>query len=307
MTTATRLERGVLTIPSRRIPLSDERWAEQIRRGLFTTFRGERFAIPIDTLGAETFHGIDWASDLVYGTHRAGVLFRAPVPPRREGGGLRLQGTLAAVHWHRGWTDPFQPDDLRAPLDPTFATNPRHPGHVARTLIYRCPRHLARGQSRDCHQCIWEPFSEWRLRGQLQNGDRFAGFVEHLGILSVNKVTDAFVSEEIDELFVTTATEFADFDFHEVGTSTQVENNNDTALITTSGIARATGTPVDEDPDYANDATITADVTETWEEWGLFNNLTGVALFDRSLTGGQAVNLNDQVTYQYTGTLAPEA
>ena len=133
------------------------------------------------------------------------------------------------------------------------------------------------------------------------------GFLEHLGWLSGAKVTDAFISETIDELVSAAATEFADFDSQEVGLSTQVESNNDTALITTSSIARVAGTPTDQDPDYKSVGTVTADATETWEEWGVFNNTSGAALMDRSLTGGQSVNSSDQVQYTYVLTLNPEA
>ena len=290
-------------------PLSEARWEVQRQRGLYVVERGEPFAIPVDRLhDPSTF--LDrrfWAHDAKYGTHRPGVRFDAPLAPRRVGGGLRLQGTLFGLHWHAGWADPFDPELVAEPPDPSFQTAPRHPGHIARRWV-ACERHVER-ISRDCRRCkaLSEPLENLRLRAAILNAGRFGGFVENLGLLSVMKVTDAFVSEQVDELFVTTSTEFADFDFHEVGTNAQVENNNDTALIGTSGIARATGTPVDEDPDYANDATITADATETWEEWGLFNNASSVALMDRALTGGQAVNSSDQVTYQFTLTLSPEA
>ena len=133
------------------------------------------------------------------------------------------------------------------------------------------------------------------------------GFTENCGWVSGGKVTDAFVSEVIDELVSTAGTEFADFDFHEVGTSAQGEDNNDTALIATTGIARATGAPTDSDPIYQNVGTITADATETFEEHGLFNNVSGAALLDRSTTGGQAVTSSDQVEYTHQTTINPEA
>ena len=112
-------------------------------------------------------------------------------------------------------------------------------------------------------------------------------------------MTTAFRAEEISELVSATGSEYADFDHAEVGTSSAAEANTQTALTTTSGIARVAGTPTDVDPIYRSVATITADATETWEEHGLFNNTTGVAMMDRSLTGGQAVNSSDQVEYTY--------
>jgi hypothetical protein len=176
---------------------------------------------------------------------------------------------LYGTHWHQGWADPFT-GESEAVLDITWETwQKTHP--------------------------------DWPVPSGL------LGFAEYLGLLSAAKVTDAFVSEEVDELVSATGTEFADFDFHEVGTDATAEDNNHTALIATSGIARATGTPTDSDPIYQNVGTITADATETWQEHGLFNNSTGVAMMDRNLTGGQAVNSSDQVQYTYQNTLAPEA
>jgi len=284
-------------VPFRRVALSEPRAETQIQRGLYTVQRGERLAIPADRLREPTVYlNRDlWRQDEHGRVFRPGVQFR---PTRftfqykalawlRDHVDQRIPywyylatlghdvhittwGELYARHWHQGWANPFAPDRLDLPLDPTFDT-------LART------------------------HPDWPLPlGAV-------GFVEDLGWLRSAKVTDAFISEEIDELVSAAGTEYADFDYHEVGTSSQVENNNDVALIATSGIARATGTPTDSDPIYQSVGTITADVTESWEEHGLFNNTTGVALMDRSLTGGQAVNLNDQVQYTYQLTKNPEA
>jgi hypothetical protein len=105
------------------------------------------------------------------------------------------------------------------------------------------------------------------------------------------------------------AAEFNDFNEHEVGTSSQAESNNDTALIGTSSIALVAGSQVDDGgdpPTYTTVATIQADATETWEEHGVFSSGTD-SLLDRSLTGGQSVASSDQVQYTYTLTVNPEA
>jgi hypothetical protein len=198
---------------------------------------------------------------------------------------VTVRADLFARHYHNGWANPITGEVAR-PLDPTFDTLFKTHYVDHQCDLFRCPRDL--GITRDM------------LQGQR-------GMVENLGLLSSGKVTDIFVSEIIDELVSTTGTEFADFDFHEVGTSSQAESNNDTALITTSGIARATGAPTDVDPIYRNVATVTADATETWQEHGVFNNSTGAALMDRSLTGGQSVNSLDDVQYTYQLTVNPEA
>lgn len=299
-------------VEHRRLPLSERQHKIQISRGLFTTERGEPLAFPVDRLDepAVFLNRELWRRDPVYGTHRPGVVFKPAYSRWRQRalGWLRdhvdqripaayyhavlghdlhiaIFANLYGIHWHRGWVDPFLERQVE-PLDHTFETAPWHPGHVARRE--------------------GEPVAEWRLRAKMLNWGRYGGFAENLGLLSGGLVTTTFNAETVDELVSATATEFADFDFHGVGTNAAVENNTHTDLQTDSGIARATGTPVDENPSYANDATITADATETWEEEGIFNNLTGVAMMDRNLTGGQAVNASDQVTYQYTLTLNPE-
>lgn len=300
-------------VPDRAVPLGEQQREYQLQRGLYVLERGERFAVPVDRMDTPgVYLGREfWRRDRVHGTHRVGVKFAPPQTDahRRALAWLRdhvderiphwyylavlghdlhvsTYGNLYGRHQHVGWADPFT-QAISGPLDPTFEVAPWHPLHVARL--------------------DGESIEDWRVRGLLLNGNVPHGFEEALGHLSGGKVTDAFVSEEIDELVSATGTEYADFDFHEVGTSSTAENNNDTALVATSGIARATGTPTDADPIYRNVATITADATETWQEHGLFNNSTSVALMDRSLTGGQSVVASDQVAYTYELTKNPEA
>lgn len=279
----------------------EERQAEvQHQRGIYTVARGVWMPIPVDDIHRpQLFLNRDlWRQD------RAGRVFRPGT--RMDATGTLWQGrTLAwlrdhvhqdiparyyratlghdlhvstyadlyARHFHANWANPFEPDRLDAPIDPLFT-----------------------------HDCD-KPWCPVRDGGQRAS----QGFIEVCGWLSGAKVTTAFVSEEIDELVSTTGTEYADFDFHEVGTSAAAEANTQTALTTTTAIARATGVPTNLNPVYRSVATITGDTTETWAEHGIFNNSTGVAMMDRNLTGGQAVNNLDQVEYTYNLTKAAEA
>lgn len=283
-------------VPHRAMPLADQ--AIQFQRGLYTVQRGERFAIPVDRLRAPTvFLNRDlWRRDGQGRVFRRGTLLQ----PRRFafqkqaltwlrdhvhpeipywyylatlGHDLHLStwGELYGVHWHVGWANPFNPEQIDPPLD--------------LSEVNQLPDTIAARRA---------------LRG-------LGGFTECLGFLSGGKVTTAFRGEEIDELVSGVGTEYADFDNHEVGLSTQAESNADTALITTTAIARVAGTPTDADPIYRTVGTITADTTETWQEHGVFNNVTGVALMDRSLTGGQSVASPDQVQYTYELTKNAEA
>jgi len=255
-------------VPYRAVPLDEPTHARQIRRGLFVTERGEPLAIPVDRISDPT-HFLErdmWRQTPGGRVYRPGA---RSGPPRTtwqrwvlEWGNKHMSphfseryyyavlghdlhvstfGDLYARHWHRGWANPFDPDRRDASLDPRFTT-----------LV---ATHWA---AHDCDlpQC---PARTWPDPAALVAlASRQWGFVEDLGWLSGAKVTDAFVSEEIDELVSGVGTEYADFDYHEVGTSAQAEDNNDTALIVTTGIARATGTPTDVDPIYRTVASITS-------------------------------------------------
>jgi len=301
-------------VPDRALPLTEQRAEVQRNRGLYVVERGETFALPVDRLSEPTvFLQRELWRKSKQGVHRPGVKFaplqfgfqrkaleflrdhvNASIPHlyylATLGHDLHVStwGNLFAKHWHAGWANPFTGKVVPA-IEQSFATL-RDTHFVPHACdLPSCP-------------ASW---GSWDSVLRMLQGR--GGFVENLGWLSGAKVTDAFVSEEIDELVSAVGTEYADFDSHEVGTSAQAEDNNDTALIATSGIARAAGTPTDADPIYRSVATVTADATETWEEHGLFNNTTGAALMDRSLTGGQSVNSSDQVSYTYELTKAAEA
>ena len=313
-------------VATRRLPLTEQMHAHQVRRGMFTTDRGEPFAIPADSMRDRSrLLGVTlWERDAAGRVFRPGVRFSPLISDPADRGlfpadldilraaeesnpgfeerlrkahlgydtHISLRGDLYARHFHAGWANPFT-GEIGAPLDPTFHTL---------LATHWGPKHLICRLGEQCPAVIW-PSPDACLVA-LQS---VRGWTEDLGWLSGGKVTTAFRGEIIDELVSATGTEFADFDFHEVGTSTQAEANTDTALIATSGIARATGTPTDADPIYRNVATVTADATETWEEHGLFNNSSGAALLDRSLTGGQSVVSSDEVEYTHETTFSAEA
>jgi hypothetical protein len=134
------------------------------------------------------------------------------------------------------------------------------------------------------------------------------GWLEDVGRVSRGKVTIAFRDFQVDNL-VTDTTAMGDFKHHEVGTSATAEANTDTALVTTTGIARAVGTQVEASAAvYRSVATVTADTTETWQEHGLFNASTGPTLLDRSLISPTVAVVNlDTVTFTYEVTLTAEA
>ncbi len=304
-------------VEHRRTPLTEEQKVIQIQHDLFTVERGERFALPFDHVGRknEFLHRELWKND-ANGTYRPGTRFKPfhmgfqkkalawgrdhihkEIPfwyyTAVLGHDLHIStfANLYASHFHSGWADPIT-GEVSKPIDPTFKTL-----FSTHWVDHKCDIFDAEGRP-NC------PRDSGVTLAMLQG---LGGFVENCGLLSSGKVTTAFVSEEIQELFDATGSEYADFDFHEVGTSSAAEANTEVALVATSGIARVDGTPTNADPIYREVGTITADVTETWEEHGLFNNSTSVAMMDRTLTLGQSVNNTDQVQYTYELTKSAEA
>lgn len=134
------------------------------------------------------------------------------------------------------------------------------------------------------------------------------GWWENVGLVSSGKVTTAFRDFEALNL-VTDSTTYGDFKYHEVGTSATAEANTDTALVATTGIARAVGTQTNPSAStYQSIATVTADTSETWQEHGLFNASTSVTLMDRSLISPTApVVASDTVQFTYVLTKNAEA
>jgi hypothetical protein len=126
------------------------------------------------------------------------------------------------------------------------------------------------------------------------------GWTENLGRVSQGKVTNAFRDFEIDNL-ITDSTSYGDYRFHEVGTSAAAEANTQTALTTTTGIARVSGTQVEFAADtYQTVATVVADTSESWQEHGVFNASTSGVMLDRSLVAPVvSVVASDTVTFTY--------
>lgn len=161
----------------------------------------------------------------------------------------------------------------------------------------------------DLHVSTWAEL--YAVHFHTSEPDPFTGAMgwrENLGRVSAGKVTVAFRDFEIDQL-ISESSLYGDFRFHEVGTSTAAEANSQTALSTTTGIARVSGTQVEVAADqYQSVATITADSSETWGEHGIFNASTSGTMLDRSLISPtvSVVSL-DTVQFTYTLTKAAEA
>ena len=114
------------------------------------------------------------------------------------------------------------------------------------------------------------------------------------------KVTDAYVAFLVDQ-HQTESALIGDFKFHEMGLGSTAEAASDTALETTTGIARATGTQTEGSSAniYKSVATITADTSETIREHGIFNVSSGATLMDRTVFGAITVVSGNQIEFSY--------
>ena len=135
---------------------------------------------------------------------------------------------------------------------------------------------------------------------------RCNGEVRELGIVSTHAVTDAFVAALVDTLQSSVAT-FSNYKYHDSGTGTTAEAEADTAMETTCGEARDTGTQVDGAAGawvYKSVATHTYAGTFAVTEHGLFNVVTGGTLMDRSRFTAINVIKDDKIEFTYELTCA---
>ena len=114
------------------------------------------------------------------------------------------------------------------------------------------------------------------------------------------KVTTAYVNFLVDQ-HQTESSLIGDFKYHEMGLGSTAENASDTALETTTGIARVTGTQTEGSSAniYKSVGTVTADTTETIREHGLFNASSGATLMDRTVFGAISVVSGNQIEFSF--------
>jgi hypothetical protein len=116
-------------------------------------------------------------------------------------------------------------------------------------------------------------------------------------------VTDAFVAFVVDQLQTETSV-FGDFKFHDSGVGTTAENAANTAIETTDGEARATGTQTESAANaYRSVGTISYTTTKAITEHGLFNDVSAGTLMDRSVFTAVNVVNGDSIQFTYTLTL----
>jgi hypothetical protein len=129
------------------------------------------------------------------------------------------------------------------------------------------------------------------------------GSTVNYGVLSRRVVTNAFVNFVAAQL-VTDTTEVGDFKYHDSGVGTTAENAADTAMETTDGESRATGTQTNPtSPTYRSVGTISYTTTKAITEHGLFSSASSTTLMDRSVFSAINVVNGDSIQFTYTLTL----
>lgn len=122
------------------------------------------------------------------------------------------------------------------------------------------------------------------------------------GVLSYRSITTAFVTFLAAQL-QTDSTEIGDFKYHDSGVGTTAENITNTAMETTDGESRATGTQVASTNTYTSVATINYTSTKAITEHGLFSSASSTTLMDRSVFSAINVVSGDSIQFTYVLTL----
>jgi hypothetical protein len=132
---------------------------------------------------------------------------------------------------------------------------------------------------------------------------RHDGSVIDYGVLGYRVVTTAFVNFVTDQLQTETSV-FGDFKYHDGGVGTTAENVANTAMETTDGESRASGTQTESAANaYQSVGTIAYTSTKAVTEHGLFNDATAGTLMDRTVFAAINVVSGDSIAFTYTLTL----
>lgn len=132
-----------------------------------------------------------------------------------------------------------------------------------------------------------------------QNGE-----VIRYGLLDYRVVTTAFVDFVTDQL-QTESSVFGDFKYHDSGVGTTDPAITDTAIETTDGASRATGTQTESAHNvYVSVGTISYTGSYAITEHGLFNDSSAGTLMDRSEFAAINVVSGDSIQFTYSFTVS---
>lgn len=155
--------------------------------------------------------------------------------------------------------------------------------------------HMARGLT----ALTGIPTMTGQLSARLFRAD---GSVVNYGVVGRRVVTTAFVNFVVDQLQTETSV-FGDFKYHDSGVGTTAAAITDTAIETTDGESRATGSQTESAANvYRSVGTISYTTTKAITEHGLFNDASAGTLLDRHVFAAINVVSGDSIefTYDYT-------
>jgi hypothetical protein len=134
---------------------------------------------------------------------------------------------------------------------------------------------------------------------------RADGSMVNYGVVSRRVITTAFVNFVVDQLQTETSV-FGDFKHHDSGVGTTAAAITDTAIETTDGESRATGTQVEGASAniYRSVGTITYTSSLAITEHGLFNDATTGTLMDRHVFAAINVVSTDSIAFTYELTVS---
>lgn len=139
-----------------------------------------------------------------------------------------------------------------------------------------------------------------KLEAVLHRAD---GSTVRFGVLDYRVVTTAFVDFVTDQLQTETSV-FGDYKYHDSGIGTTDPAITDTAIETTDGAGRATGTQTESSHNvYVSVGTISYTGTYAITEHGLFNDASAGTLMDRSEFAAINVVSGDSIQFTYSLTL----
>lgn len=160
---------------------------------------------------------------------------------------------------------------------------------------------LANGAGKALSALTGLPVMTSELRVQLRRVD---GEVVNYGVVSRRVITTAFVNFMVDQLQTETSV-WGDFKYHDSGVGTTAAAIGDTAIETTDGESRATGTQTEGAANvYVSVGTISYTTTKAITEHGLFNDPTTGTLLDRHVFAAVNVVNGDSIQFTYSLTVS---
>lgn len=130
------------------------------------------------------------------------------------------------------------------------------------------------------------------------------GSIIRYGVVSYRVVTTAFVNFVVDQLQTETSV-FGDFKYHDAGVGTTAAAVGDTAIETTDGESRATGSQTEGAANvYQSVGTISYTTSKAVTEHGLFNDPTAGTLLDRHTFSAINVVSGDSIQFTYSLTVS---